>query len=126
MKLSYPKTIHPQTKKFMNAVLKKLNGVRAVEDCDQGGLHMLMVSYDMYIKASHELLEKGPVLYDKRGQATVNPAAKLTKSYYSQVIAFMKEFGLTVKARERIRAMTPEVDQDNDIMRFLRGENVDE
>lgn len=120
MELEYNENIHSETKSFMNAVLRKLKSVGAIEDCDLGAIRMLMVAYDMYVKASENLLEHGPILYDKRNKPSVNPAATLTKNYYAQVIAFMKEFGLTVKSREHIKAMTPEVDDDNPIMKFIK------
>ena len=120
MELEYNENIHSETKSFMNAVLRKLKSVSAIEDCDLGAIRMLMVAYDMYVKASENLLEHGPILYDKRNKPSVNPAATLTKNYYAQVIAFMKEFGLTVKSREHIKAMTPEVDDDNPIMEFIK------
>lgn len=120
MELEYNENIHSETKSFMNAVLRKLKSVGAIEDCDLGAIRMLMVAYDMYVKASENLLEHGPILYDKRNKPSVNPAATLTKNYYAQVIAFMKEFGLTVKSREHIKAMTPEVDDDNPIMEFIK------
>ena len=37
----------------------------------------------------------------------------------------MKEFGLTVKSRERIKALTPEVDQNNEIMNLLKKREED-
>lgn len=112
-----------EAKAFINAVYKKLTEIHAVEDVDAGALRMLMVSYDMYVKASRELIEKGPIIYDKRGRGKVNPAASLTKNYYAQVVTFMKEYGLTIKSRERIKAMTPEVDETNEIMQFFKQQD---
>lgn len=84
---------------------------------------MLMVSYDSYVKASRELIEKGPIIYDKHGRAKPNPAAKESYKYYAQVVTFMKEYGLTIKSRERIKTMTPEVDETNEIMQFFKQQD---
>ena len=121
MEINYEFGVEQETKRFMDAVMKKLTDVNAIEECDSGAIRMLMISYDMYIKASRELIAKGPILYDRRGNASVNPAASLTKNYYAQVISFMKEFGLTLKSREKIKSMTPEIDEDNEIMNFLKN-----
>lgn len=125
MKIDFKKEpgICDEAKAFINAVYKKLTEIHAVEDVDAGALRMLMVSYDMYVKASRELIEKGPIIYDKRGHGKVNPAASLTKNYYAQVVTFMKEYGLTIKSRERIKAMTPEVDETNEIMQFFKQQD---
>ena len=93
MDIVYPEGLSDEARNFITVVIAKLTEVDAIEDCDEGAMHMLMVSYDMYIKASKELLKHGPILYDKRMNPTINPAAKLAKNYYAQVLAFMKEYG---------------------------------
>lgn len=106
------------TKAFMKAVLQKLDGT--AEACDQGSLRMLMVAYDMYIRASEMLLHDGAVITDRHGRRTVHPAVGLTKSYWNQVVTLMREMGLTIRSRERIRSMAPAVDDDDELMRFLQ------
>lgn len=104
-------------KKFMRAVLSRLE--TAAEPCDMGALHMLMVSYDMYCKASEQLIREGPVVEDRRGNKTPHPAIALTKSYWTQVLTCMRELGLTIRSRERIKALTPPVSKDNRLYEFL-------
>lgn len=82
---------------------------------------MLMLSYDMYVKASDVLLREGPILRDKRGKPAPHPAEKVAKTYYAQVLAFMREYGLTVRSRERIKAYDGEAAADDDLMMFLKG-----
>lgn len=108
-----------ETRLFMTAVLEKLKAAGAFEPCNRGALRMLMVSYDMYVRASAELLKDGAVLTDKHGKKTVHPAVNITKSYWNQVSTFMREFGLTVKSREKIKALTPEVDEDNELKKYI-------
>jgi len=122
MRITHPKGILPETKKFINVVVKKLEEVNAIEECDAGAIRMLTISYDMYIRASQDLIDKGPILYDKRNKPSVNPATRIAKNYYAQVLAFMKEYGLTVKARENIKSMTPSVDENNELLKFLKDE----
>lgn len=111
--------VTPETRQFMKAVLAKLE--QFTEPCDVGSLYMLMMSYDMYIKASKMLLQDGPVLTERSGKRTVHPAVGLTKSYWTQVATYMRELGLTLKSRERINAFTPPVDDDNPLVQFLKG-----
>ncbi|MEG1838460.1 MAG: phage terminase small subunit P27 family [Bacteroidaceae bacterium] len=121
MELKFDNGVCDETKQFMSSVFEKLNNMGVLEECDMGAIRMLTVSYDMYVKASTNLLLNGPILYDKRDKPFINPAATLTKNYYAQVISFMKEFGLTIKSRENIKTLTPEVDEDNAIMGFIRN-----
>lgn len=105
--------------RFIRAVGTRLTGAGVIDDVDEGGLRMLVMSYDMYVKASDELIRSGPVLRDKHGRITVNPAEKLTKTYYAQVLAFLREYGLTVRARERIKSLAPSEDEQSELFKFL-------
>jgi len=115
-----PDNVTSQTGLFMQAVLKKLTDSGAIEDCDSGSLFMLAVSYDMYVRASETLLSDGPFQEDAKGRKSPHPAVKLHSMYYAQVLAWMRENGMTVRSRERIKALTPPVDADNELANFLK------
>ena len=121
IKIEYPSNLSQETRLFMNAVIEKLSGVDSISNCDLGAIRMMMLSYDVYVKASNEVLERGPLVYDKRNRAKINPAVSLTTKKYIEIVTIMKEFGLTVKSREHIKAMTDEVDQDNPLYQFLKN-----
>lgn len=115
-----------EARRFIRAVAEKLESAEIGEQCDEGALRMLCVSYDIYVKASKKLLRDGPMIRDKHGRESVNPAVSLVRTYYGQVLAFMREFGMTPRARERMRGFTPEVDDDNILKMFINGEEEDE
>lgn len=117
-----PKNSSQETKKFMESVLEMLNTSNTFENCDLGALRMLALSYEMYKKASDELMIEGPIILDKQKRPVEHPANKITKNYYAQLISIMKEFGLTMKSRERIKSLTPAIDEDNPLLNFLRNE----
>lgn len=119
--LSEAEGLDGATRRFIVAVGAALAGAGVLEDTDEGALRMLMLSYDMYVKASAELLRDGPVLHGRRGEPRVNPAEKIAKTYYAQVLAFMREYGLTVRSRERIKSLTPAVDETSELARWLAG-----
>jgi len=108
-----------ETKQFMTSVLEALKSSDAFKPCDRGSLRMLMVSYDMYVRASNELLKDGAIITDKHGKKMVHPAVNVTKSYWNQVSTFMREFGLTLRSRERIKSLTPDVDDDNELNKYI-------
>lgn len=115
----------PETQAFMRGIIEKLEGEHAIEVCDYPALHMLELSYDNYLKASAMLMSDGPVTKDKHGHVIVHPAVNVVSKTWGQVVTLMKEFGLTVKSRERISALTAEVDEDNELGNFDK-ENEDE
>lgn len=112
----------PETQAFMKGIIEKLEGESAIEVCDYPALHMLELSYDNYLKASAMLIGDGPVTKDKHGHVIVHPAVNVVSKTWGQVVTLMKEFGLTVKSRERISALTGDVDEDNELGNFDRDE----
>lgn len=116
------KDVTPQTRAFMEGVVKKLEAVEAIEVCDYPALMMLQLSYDQYLRASEMLLRDGCLSKEKHGRVIVHPAVNVVNKYWGQVVTLLKEFGLTVKSRERIAAMTPEIDEDNEFMQFQRNQ----
>ena len=44
------------------------------------------------------------------------------KTYWTQVATYMRELGLTIRAREHIRSLTPEVSDDNPLKNYLQGD----
>lgn len=122
MKLTDQKNIDKRTKVFIDDVVKKLESIQALEECDYGALYMLMVSYDAYIKASYRVIEYGAVSVDKRGNEKVSESFKVMNKCHDDVVGLLKEFGFTLKSREHIKAMTPDVDEDNVFLKFINEE----
>ena len=114
--------ISEETKSFMKAVFGMLNDNKASESCDLGGLRMIMTSYEGYYRSSKKLITEGFTIEDRRGNKKPNPALTLMKTSYFQLIQLMKEFGLTPKSREHIKALSPSVDEDNPLAKFLNGD----
>jgi len=119
-KFQTPDGLTAETQKFMTAVVKKLESMHALEECDFGSLYMLANSYDCYVLATQMVRKEGLVITLPQGGLTEHPAAKLQNKYYGQVLAFMKEIGVTLKSRERIKSLNAEGEQDDSpINQFL-------
>ena len=114
--------ISEETKSFMKAVFGMLNDNKASESCDLGGLRMIMTSYEGYYRSSKKLITEGFTIEDRRGNKKPNSELGLMKTSYFQLIQLMKEFGLTPKSREHIKALSPSVDEDNPLAKFLNGD----
>lgn len=97
------KNISKDTAKFMNSVIAELKAKQTIEDIDSGALHMLMTSYEMYLQATERLLDEGPLSTNKYGDIIPHPAQTIATKNYNQVLAIMKEYGLTVKSRTNMK-----------------------
>lgn len=114
--------VSAETKLFMTDVCDLLDDI--LQPCDLGAIRGLMVSYEFYKQATDRLLKEGILLTDKKGRTTVNPANAVAKSYQTQVMNFMREYGLTLRSRQAIKAMNADVDEDNPLAQYLKNEDA--
>jgi len=118
-----PANAKEYTKEFISIAVGKLLHLKVLDDSDIGAIRMLSVNYEMYVQASNQLIKFGPLIEGKHGEITVNPANKLVKDYGSQIFVLLKEFGLTVKSRDMIGSMNPEVEDKNPIKLLLEKQS---
>ena len=117
-----PDTVSEETKKFMRNVIRELRDNMTLEIIDAGALNMLMTSYEMYLQATEKLLSEGGTLINFRGDQVPNPNQTIATKNYNQVLAIMKEYGLTVKARKNLK-MNVEVTENSPLEEFLKEKN---
>ena len=118
-----PANAKPYTRQFIEIAIDKLIELSVLSDSDIGAIRMLSVNYEMYVQASNELIQDGPILTDRKGNKKVNPANKLVKDYGAQIFSLLKEFGLTVKSRDLISSMNPDVEETNPIKLLLERQS---
>ena len=98
-----PGNVSEETAKFMKAIIRELRAKQKLDVLDSGALNMLMTSYEMYLQATEKLLDEGPVTRSRLGDDVPNPAQTIASKNYNQVLAIMKEYGLTVKSRAKMK-----------------------
>lgn len=98
-----PGNVSGETAKFMKAIIRELRAKQKLDVLDSGALNMLMTSYEMYLQATERLLDEGPVTMSRLGDDVPNPAQTIASKNYNQVLAIMKEYGLTVKSRAKMK-----------------------
>ena len=109
-----------ETQDFMKSVRNALKKAGALDRADCGALHILQTEYETYILAEKEIKKNGLVQVGKYG-LTANPAINIKDKSCHQVLALMKEFGLTAKARQHIKKLdTP--DEETPLDSFLKGQ----
>lgn len=115
-----PDTVSEETKRFMRNVIRELRDNMTLEIIDAGALNMLMTSYEMYLQATEKLLSEGGTLINFRGDQVPNPNQTIATKNYNQVLAIMKEYGLTVKARKNLK-MNIEVTENSPLEEFIKS-----
>lgn len=117
-----PDTVSDETKLFMRNIIRELKRNLSLEVIDTGALNMLMTSYEMYLQASRELLKDGPLLRNKYGDVIPHPAQTIATKNYNQVLAIMKEYGLTVKARKSLK-IGDDTEGESPLEQFMASKN---
>jgi P27 family predicted phage terminase small subunit len=71
---------------------------------DVGALRQLADAYDGWVGACETLEAEGNYFQTDKGAILIHPAHKLKKTYYDTCMCVMKQYGLTMYARDRIKA----------------------
>lgn len=119
VKFAMPNGLSDEAQKFMKDVVKELNARKAIQNIDLGALRMLATSYEMYLRATQQLLEEGPVIMIKYEKAA-HPAQNIATKNYAQVMKIMTEYGLTIKSRGNIKAMKSDNEEKSPLEEFIR------
>lgn len=99
LKIKVPDTFSVSTKRFMKTVVKELNEREELNPMMEGVLMMLMNCYESFIDASTQVRQEGTTTTNIKDEVVTNPAVGVQLKSNQQVLALMKELGLTIKSR---------------------------
>lgn len=114
LKFTLPKTItRPEARRTMLDVVHQIEEGRELEAADIPQLHRMATAYNAYIDCVHVLSEKGLTMVNLKGETVKRPEANLLKENWNQYLELMKEYGLTIKSRSRIKGKAFEKEEDS-------------
>ena len=113
-----PKDIEKDAVEYMQNVLQNLEDNGVLENVDSAALTMLARNYSMFIKASKQLEKDGLTVISDRGNLSPHPAIKIAKDAQTQAMKVMAEFGLTAKARTKLKL--DKTDEDSPLEAFIK------
>lgn len=100
LSLKVPDCYSAETKRFIKIVLRELNERDELNSLMEGVLVMLMNCYETFIDASRTVRQEGATtLLTKNDVLSTHPAVGTQLKSNQQVLALMKELGLTTKSR---------------------------
>lgn len=117
-KFQIPTDIESDAKEYMKNVLAKLEDNGILDNVDSAALTMLARNYSMFIKASKQLEKEGLTVKSDRQNIAPHPAIKIAKDAQTQAMKVMTEFGLTAKARTKLKI---DKDDDSPFAEFIKG-----
>lgn len=99
--IKIPDNYSNETRKFIRTVVKILNEREELSPLMEGVIVMLMTCYETFQKASRQIREDDEILtIGKNDAAMAHPAVGIQLKSNQQVLALMKELGLTIKSRK--------------------------
>lgn len=102
LKIKVPDTFSEATKRFMKTVVKELNEREELNPMMEGVLMMLMNCYESFIDASTQVRQEGTTTTNIKDEVVTHPAVGVQLKSNQQVLALMKELGLTIKSRRAL------------------------
>lgn len=100
LSIKVPPTFSDQTRRFIKTIIKELNEREELNSLMEGVLVMLMNCYETFVDASRTIRQEGSMtLLTKQDTLQAHPAVSVHLKSNQQVLALMKELGLTIKSR---------------------------
>ena len=105
IKFQLPQSItHKTDCAFITKLVKRLNDEDKLDYTDLPQLHRMATAYDAYLPCVDVLSEKGMTMCNLKGERVKRPEANLLKENWSQYLELAKEYGLTAKSKQQLRA----------------------
>lgn len=115
IKINLPKDYHTATKRSIKTILDHLNQSGAVRDIDELAIRMLASNLNIFFKADEELTKSNLTHKKNGGGIEANSLLKIKNDAHIQAFKVMQDFGLTLRSRGKIKAVSVEVEEETGI-----------
>lgn len=93
---------HPETKRYIRDLVRKLSDEDKIDVSDIPNLHRLATSFDQYLTAIEWLSENSMVVENIKGEPVKHPYANIAREAWAQYLDIAKQYGLTIKSKAQI------------------------
>ena len=111
-KLKMPTGLNAEEKRHWRQVVRDLEEAGILTLIDVQALRMYCRIYTSWLDANKKLDEYGSIVKGTHGTPIISPYVKLSQKYFDQLLAILREFGMTPSSRSRIHAETDKPDDD--------------
>ena len=110
-KVKMPAGLTENEKKHWKTIASDLEKAGILTILDTQALRLYCRAYAGWIDANQKIDEYGPVIKGKSGPS-LSPYFRLSDKYFHQMLAILREFGMTPSSRTRIKADKDQPDDD--------------
>ena len=119
-KVKMPTGLSQEEKKHWKSVAADLEAAGILTVLDVQALRLYCRTYTQWHKANEKLDEFGSVIKGSHGTPTLSPYFKVSRTCMDQMLALLREFGMTPSSRTRIRSETDKPEDDFEVWQKKR------
>lgn len=118
--ITLPKKLDKQTLDFITSIIDCFDQDGKLNSLDSLSIYLLASNLDQYLKCERELRKSGLCVVSDRGNYGISPYAQLQKTLMKDILSLLKELGLTLGSRSKIKVLDS-ADEDSPLMKFLKS-----
>lgn len=111
IKFTLPDNLENETQEYINNVLRYLEKNENLNLIDGGALYMLTEAYNTFIKSTKQLNKEGVTFENNMGNIVLHPAFNVRKAALKEAMDILRDFGLTLSSRRKIKAVENETEE---------------
>lgn len=117
--ITLPDNIREFALKSVKNIIDQFNKEGKLNNLDQVAIYMLANNFNTYLECEEHIKEEGLIFISDRGNKSLSPYAIQQKVVQSQIAVLLKELGLTLSSRNKMKLIANEV-EESPLANFIR------
>lgn len=113
-----PDGLRDLTYQFIKGIINVFDKEQKLNSLDSLSLYILAGNFDNYLECEEQIKKNGLVTISDRGNESLSPYAVQQQKLQSSIITILKEMGLTLGSRSKIKAIDNN-DEVSPLLAFL-------
>lgn len=119
-RIDLPDGLRPQTYKFIKGVIDKFAKENKLDALDGMTFYLLAQWFDVVLECSEHIDTEGITITTSRGAVQLNPYCTERKTAQSHINTLLKELGLTLGSRGKIKAVA-NITEESPLAAFIKS-----
>ena len=117
--ITLPLGISKLTQTFIFGVIDTFDQDKKLNSLDSLSIYLLASNLDIYLQCEEHIRKNGLTIISDRGNESLSPYATQQKVVQSSIISLLKELGLTLGSRSKIKAIS-EAPEESPLLKLLK------
>lgn len=114
-----PSGIKLKTINYITSIIESFDTEGKLNSLDNVSMYLLASQLDQYFQCEEQIRKHGLVTISDRGNQSLSPYAQQQKTLMSSIISLLKELGLTLGSRNKMKLLEGS-DGDSPLLQFLK------